>query len=169
MRFLKKVLAFSQLRLYNHECSAGMAELADAHGSGPCESNFMEVRLLLPAPQNKTGPSWSGFVLSWRSRRRRTCEGASVGRRSGGPSSSERAAAGVGPQGRAATAADSSYLHHYRLIRTSSSLTECSDFSYISILQIRKNSIFQKNEFYITHPGRKTGCVFLWNWREKNG
>ncbi len=27
-----------------------MAELADAHGSGPCESNFMEVRVLLPAP-----------------------------------------------------------------------------------------------------------------------
>ena len=56
MRFLKKVLAFSQLRLYNHECSAGMAELADAHGSGPCESNFMEVRLLLPAPQTKDTP-----------------------------------------------------------------------------------------------------------------
>ena len=26
-----------------------MAELADAHGSGPCESNFMQVKLLLPA------------------------------------------------------------------------------------------------------------------------
>ena len=30
-----------------------MAELADAHGSGPCESNFMQVQVLLPAP-NKT-------------------------------------------------------------------------------------------------------------------
>ncbi len=30
---------------------AGMAELADAHGSGPCESNFMQVQLLLPAPE----------------------------------------------------------------------------------------------------------------------
>ena len=30
-----------------------MAELADAHGSGPCESNFMEVQVLLSAP-NKT-------------------------------------------------------------------------------------------------------------------
>ena len=30
--------------------NAGMAELADAHGSGPCESNFMQVQVLLPAP-----------------------------------------------------------------------------------------------------------------------
>ena len=29
---------------------AGMAELADAHGSGPCENNFMQVQVLLPAP-----------------------------------------------------------------------------------------------------------------------
>ena len=29
-----------------------MAELADAHGSGPCEGNFMEVRILLSAPDN---------------------------------------------------------------------------------------------------------------------
>ena len=29
---------------------ADMAELADAHGSGPCESNFMQVQVLLPAP-----------------------------------------------------------------------------------------------------------------------
>ena len=28
-----------------------MAELADAHGSGPCESNFMQVQLLLSAPK----------------------------------------------------------------------------------------------------------------------
>ena len=25
--------------------------MADAHGSGPCESNFMQVQLLLPAPR----------------------------------------------------------------------------------------------------------------------
>ena len=30
-----------------------MAELADAYGSGPYESNFMQVQVLLPAP-NKT-------------------------------------------------------------------------------------------------------------------
>ena len=28
-----------------------MAESADAHGSGPCESNFMEVQVLLSAPE----------------------------------------------------------------------------------------------------------------------
>lgn len=28
-----------------------MAELADAYGSGPYESNFMQVQVLLPAPQ----------------------------------------------------------------------------------------------------------------------
>ena len=30
-----------------------MAELADAHGSGPCESNFMQVQVLLSAPKNR--------------------------------------------------------------------------------------------------------------------
>ena len=30
-----------------------MAELADAHGSGPCESNFMEVQVLLAAPKHE--------------------------------------------------------------------------------------------------------------------
>ena len=34
---------------------ADMAELADAHGSGPCESNFMEVQVLLSAPR------WNGL------------------------------------------------------------------------------------------------------------
>ena len=29
---------------------AGMAELADAYGSGPYEGNFMQVQVLLPAP-----------------------------------------------------------------------------------------------------------------------
>ena len=33
-----------------------MAELADAHGSGPCESNFMQVQVLLPAPYFKGVP-----------------------------------------------------------------------------------------------------------------
>lgn len=28
---------------------AGVAELVDAHGSGPCEGNFVEVRVLSPA------------------------------------------------------------------------------------------------------------------------
>ena len=30
---------------------ADMAELADAHGSGPCESDFMQVQVLLSAPE----------------------------------------------------------------------------------------------------------------------
>ena len=32
---------------------ADMAELADAHGSGPCESDFMQVQVLLSAPNSK--------------------------------------------------------------------------------------------------------------------
>ena len=45
-----------------------MAELADAHGSGPCESNFMQVQVLLSAP-NENNPNLTpigdgfGFVL----------------------------------------------------------------------------------------------------------
>ena len=35
---------------------ADVAELADAHGSGPCESNFMQVQLLSSAPEKtRTG------------------------------------------------------------------------------------------------------------------
>ena len=30
-----------------------MAELADAHGSGPCRSNSVNVRILLSAPNKK--------------------------------------------------------------------------------------------------------------------
>ena len=37
-----------------------MAELADAHGSGPCESNFMQVQVLLPAP---TAVSYTGTAV----------------------------------------------------------------------------------------------------------
>ena len=31
---------------------AGMAELADAYGSGPYECKFMQVQVLLPAPKH---------------------------------------------------------------------------------------------------------------------
>ena len=41
---------------------ADMAELADAHGSGPCESNFMQVQVLLPAPK-KQGIHWGCLVF----------------------------------------------------------------------------------------------------------
>jgi hypothetical protein len=37
-----------------------MAELADAHGSGPCESNFMQVQVLLSAP---TAVSYVGTAV----------------------------------------------------------------------------------------------------------
>ena len=40
-----------------------MAELADAHGSGPCESDFMQVQVLLSAPKN-TSPC--GLVFFYR-------------------------------------------------------------------------------------------------------
>ena len=43
---------------------AGMAELADAYGSGPYESDFMQVRPLLPAPNSKNPnlvPVGNGF------------------------------------------------------------------------------------------------------------
>ncbi len=38
-----------------------MAELADAHGSGPCESNFMQVQVLLPAPR-RGEPFWLAVI-----------------------------------------------------------------------------------------------------------
>lgn len=34
---------------------AGMAELADAHGSGPCDSNIMRVQVPFPAYFIKAG------------------------------------------------------------------------------------------------------------------
>ena len=47
-----------------HQIFADMAELADAHGSGPCESNFMEVQVLLSAPNSRNPnlvPIGNGF------------------------------------------------------------------------------------------------------------
>ena len=41
-----------------------MAELADAHGSGPCEGNFMEVRILLSAPIKTQSKSSEFFFLA---------------------------------------------------------------------------------------------------------
>ncbi len=43
----------SMVRIHPHPpffCSAGMAELADAHGSGPCVGDNMQVQVLFPAP-----------------------------------------------------------------------------------------------------------------------
>ena len=38
------------LIVWEYVVYADMAELADAYGSGPCESNFMQVQVLLSAP-----------------------------------------------------------------------------------------------------------------------
>ena len=48
----KKKLDFLNFLLYNNQVLkisyAGMAELADAYGSGPYESNFMQVQVREP-------------------------------------------------------------------------------------------------------------------------
>ena len=45
---------------------AGMAELADAHGSGPCDSNIMRVQVPFPAlikkPWNIVFTVFQGFL-----------------------------------------------------------------------------------------------------------
>ncbi len=38
-----------------------MAELADAHGSGPCDSNIMEVQVLLSASKTLIQIVWGFF------------------------------------------------------------------------------------------------------------
>ena len=42
---------------------ADMAELADAHGSGPCESNFMQVQVLLSAPKSAKLKCFADFII----------------------------------------------------------------------------------------------------------
>ena len=53
--FSKKRLTKSKIHskifivlLLNNSKNADMAELADAHGSGPCESDFMQVQVREP-------------------------------------------------------------------------------------------------------------------------
>ena len=40
----------SMVRIHPPPPFADVAELADAHGSGPCESDFMQVQVLSSAP-----------------------------------------------------------------------------------------------------------------------
>ena len=54
-----------------------MAELADAHGSGPCEGDFMQVQLLLSAPystdkidDSAVKPVGTGFFRVLRAKKR---------------------------------------------------------------------------------------------------
>lgn len=53
-KFFSKVYIFSfayeENMLYNVYYNADVAELADAHGSGPCEGSFMGVRVPSSAP-----------------------------------------------------------------------------------------------------------------------
>ena len=43
---------------------ADMAELADAHGSGPCECKFMQVQVLLSAPKRQDSKESCLFLFS---------------------------------------------------------------------------------------------------------
>ena len=51
--FSKKTLQIKKKCAIISKSYAGMAELADAHGSGPCESDFMQVQVLLSAPNSR--------------------------------------------------------------------------------------------------------------------
>ena len=51
----------NDVQLFGFIYHAPMAELADAYGSGPYEGNFMEVQVLLGAPNNVTLESF--FVV----------------------------------------------------------------------------------------------------------
>ena len=57
--FSKKTLQIKKKCAIISKSYAGMAELADAHGSGPCESDFMQVQVLLSAPIFKVLTSFS--------------------------------------------------------------------------------------------------------------
>ena len=46
-------MLYYNIGLHTDSKYADMAELADAHGSGPCESNLMEVQVLLSAPKHE--------------------------------------------------------------------------------------------------------------------
>ena len=46
--------------------NADMAELADAHGSGPCERKFMEVQVLLSAPVTGRDNCFGPFLFPGR-------------------------------------------------------------------------------------------------------
>ena len=53
----------SMVRIHPHPPNfAGMAELADAHGSGPCEGDFMQVQVLFPAPNKEAAIDGRFFV-----------------------------------------------------------------------------------------------------------
>ena len=60
----QSVAAANKVDEQSSQC-AQVAELVDAHGSGPCGGNTVEVRVFSWAPLFKTKPShWLGFVFS---------------------------------------------------------------------------------------------------------
>ena len=62
-KILKKHLTFVVKLAIITLAVADVAELADAHGSGPCESNFMGVQVPSSAPKTST-QSGAGFFVS---------------------------------------------------------------------------------------------------------
>ena len=64
-KILKKHLTFVVKLAIITLAVADVAELADAHGSGPCESNFMGVQVPSSAPK-RTVPIWVLFFFCFR-------------------------------------------------------------------------------------------------------
>ena len=60
---LKKVLTNVSLFRIITLAVADVAELADAHGSGPCESNFMGVQVPSSAPKEQYPFGYCSFLL----------------------------------------------------------------------------------------------------------
>ena len=61
----------SVVRIHPHPpLYAGMAELADAHGSGPCAGDSMQVQVLFPAPIKELKIS-SFLIMFWRLQKQR--------------------------------------------------------------------------------------------------
>lgn len=67
---IRSYIIFNRFRQENRlQSHAGVAELADAYGSGPYGGNPMKVQVLSPAPSNATGRLCGLFSFS-----RRQCE-----------------------------------------------------------------------------------------------
>ena len=62
-KFLKKRLTFVLKLAIIILAVADVAELADAHGSGPCESNFMGVQVPSSAPKARRKTSFSFYPV----------------------------------------------------------------------------------------------------------
>ena len=94
--FPKKILIFCEkdvdifcTLLYNNTCRAGMAELADAYGSGPYDSNVMRVQVSFPALHQKHFAKAECFFSAGRPNRPRTANAPDPG---GSPMSFRQAA-----------------------------------------------------------------------------